>query len=108
MNECLKGMKVNHVNIGYHIRAIEFMAYKDLDFLVITGAAKYEIRYVSVASGDEKLEQLNKQNKSIQILAVPYLDTFYPYVNIHKVYQINMNTSLILSKDNMFIVNQIA
>jgi hypothetical protein len=49
-------MKVNHLNIGYHIRTIEFMAYKDVDFLVITGAAKYDIKYISVGFRDEKVK----------------------------------------------------
>lgn len=108
MKECLDAMKVSHLNIGYHIRAIEFMVYNDVDFLIIMGADKYEIRYVSVVSPDEQLKQPNQQNISTQILAVPSLGTFYPNVNIQKVYQIDMNTSLILSKNTLLMVSQIA
>ncbi len=36
------------------------MAYNDVDFLLIVGADKYEVRYFSVASPDKQVKLPNK------------------------------------------------
>jgi hypothetical protein len=77
--------------------------------LAITGANKYEVRYISVASPDEQSNaqpQKDQRPPSPQILAISALSTFYTNTTIHKAYMINMNTTVILSKGNLIMVSQ--